>query len=114
MINVTLTELTTNISFEAKSDRLPGTTTSYNVMYVDEKEVKTPAITQSNGSMKVKLTNPDSTVENFLARWQQTKKRISVMFEAPQKVYLLKGCYIKDYTNPDKAFSLVYNTYKES
>ena len=69
-------ELDSNLSFKAQIDTTPATKQSFATVYVDEKEVKRPTITQSNGLIDFKLVDADSKITAFIEKWNKTRKRI--------------------------------------
>lgn len=61
MQDVIIMELDTNLSFKASIDNPPEVKHSFTTVYVDEKEVKRPTVSQVNGLLEVKLANPNET-----------------------------------------------------
>ena len=107
-------ELDSNLSFKAQIDTTPATKQSFATVYVDEKEVKRPTITQSNGLIDFKLVVADSKITAFIEKWNKTRKRINLMVESNDRMYFLKGCSVKKFESSQKAFTVFYNTYKEA
>lgn len=114
MQDVIITELETNLSFKASIDNPPEVKQSFSTFYVDEKEVKRPTVAQVNGLIEVLIYNPQSVISNFLQKWKKTRKRINLMIETNDHMYLMKGCSIKNFETPEKAFTIFYNTFKEA
>ncbi len=114
MQDVTITELDSNLSFAAKIDNPPETKQNYTTVYIDEKEVKRPTITQSTGLIEVKVTSPNTDTVNFLTYWKNSKKRIDLMVETDENMYFLKGCSLKNFESPKKSFTVFYNTFKQA
>lgn len=114
MQDVIIMELDTNLSFKASIDNPAEVKHSFTTVYVDEKEVKRPTVSQVNGLLEVKLANPNETISNFVQKWNKTRKRINLMVETDEHMYLIKGCSIKRFETPKKAFTIFYNTFKEA
>lgn len=114
MQDVIITELETNLSFKASIDNPPEVKQSYTTVYVDEKELKRPTISQANGLIKVKVSVINNNISNFINRWYTTKKRINLMLETNEHMYLMKGCSIKQFKAIDENFVIFYNTFKEA
>lgn len=114
MQDVIIMELETNLAFKASIDNPPEVKQSFATVYVDEKEVKRPTVAQVNGLIEIQVSNPNSTISNFLQKWKRTRKRINLMIETNDHMYLMKGCSIKRFETPDKAFTVFYNTFKEA
>lgn len=114
MQDVTITELESNMSFEAKIDNPPEIKQNYTTVYIDEKMVKRPNISQTNGLIEIKLVKPDKTISDFVTNWFKTRKRINLMAQNDEHMYFMKGCSIKRFTSPEKAFIVFYNNFKEA
>lgn len=114
MQDVTITELDSNLSFKAKIDNPPETKQNFTTVYIDEKEVKRPTVTQSSGLIEVKADNPDDEVADFLNSWKSSKKRIDLMIETDESMYFIKGCSLKKFEAPKKVFSVFYNSFKQA
>lgn len=114
MQKVTITELETNRDFLAEIDTLPDTTENYSSVYVNEQEVKRIGVRQMSGTIKIKPNNPSDRVTNFLNRWTVSKKRIDLMLETGDCVYLLKHCSVREFDASNKIFHIFYNSYKQS
>lgn len=114
MQDVTITELDSNLSFKAKIDNPPETKQNFTTVYIDEKEVKRPTVTQSSGLIEIKADNPDDEVSNFLNFWKNSKKRIDLMVETDENMYFIKGCSLKKFEDPKKVFSVFYNSFKQA
>lgn len=114
MKDVIITELDSNLSFNAEIDNPPEVKQNFSTVYVEEKEVRRPTVSQVNGIIKVKLSNPDNLVCDFIKKWHKIKKRIDLMVETDNHLYLMKGCSIKEFESPKKAFTVFYNTFKEA
>lgn len=114
MQEVTITELNSNLSFKAKIDNPPETKQNFTTVYIDEREVKRPAATQSNGLIEVKVSSPDDDTSNFLVYWKNSKKRIDLMVETDDSMYFIKGCSLKNFESPKKTFSVFYNSFKQA
>lgn len=107
-------ELDTNLSFKAKIDTTPAAKQSFATVYVDEKEVKRPTVTQSNGLIDFKLVEANDNINKFVEKWNRTRKRINLMVESGDRMYFLKGCSVKKFKNAEETFTIFYNTYKEA
>lgn len=107
-------ELDTNLSFKAKIDATPSARQSFATVYVDEKEVKRPTVTQSNGLIDFKLVEANDNINKFVEKWNRTRKRINLMVESDNRMYFLKGCSVKKFKNAEETFTIFYNTYKEA
>lgn len=107
-------ELDTNLSFKAKIDTTPSARQSFATVYVDEKEVKRPTVTQSNGLIDFKLVEANDNINKFVEKWNKTRKRINLMVESDNRMYFLKGCSVKKFKNAEEKFTVFYNTYKEA
>lgn len=114
MQDTIITELETNLSFEAKIDSTPEVKQNFSTVYVDEKEVRRPTVAEVNGLLEIKLSNPDSHVSDFIKKWNASRKRIDLMVETESRMYLMKGCSVKKFDTPKKAFTVFYNTFKEA
>ena len=114
MQDVIITELDSNLSFKAKIDNPPEVKQNYATVYIDEREVKRPNVTQSNGLIEVKVSAPDDNISNFLIYWRNSKKRIDLMVETDDSMYFIKGCSLKEFESPKKAFSIFYNSFKQA
>ena len=114
-MNVTFTELETNLSFDAKIDTLPGVTKNYSTVFVNEQEVKRSGISQLTGTIKVTFTSePDKATKNFLENWHTAKKRIEIMLETGTEVYLLKYCSLRKLDFSNKICYIFYNSYRKA
>lgn len=114
MQDVIIMELETNLSFKAKIDNPPEVKQNFTTVYVDEKQVKRPTVAQVNGLIEIKLANPDDKISNFVKKWHASRKRINLMVETDDHMYLVKGCSVKKFDTPKKAFTVFYNTFKEA
>ncbi len=114
MQEVLITELDSNLSFKAEIDNPPETKQNFVTVYVDEKEVRRPTVTQSNGLIEIKTLSPDDETSNFLITWKNSKKRIDLMVETDENMYFLKGCSVKTFESPQKTFSVFYNSFKQA
>lgn len=114
MQNAIFTELENNLSFRADIDNPPEVRQSFTTVYVDEREVKRPTVDLVNGEINVKLSNVDDKISNFIKKWFSSRKRINLMIETSEHMYLLKGCSIKKFETPDKVFTIFYNAFKEA
>ena len=114
MKEVIVTELDTNLSFKASIDNTPEVKQSFSSVYVDEKEVRRPTVAQVNGVLTVNITELNDTISNFVTKWYKMRKRINLMLETDEHIYLIKGCSIKHFEAPDKTFTIFYNTFKEA
>lgn len=114
MINAFITELDTNMSFNAKIDRTPSETQNYAIVYVDDNEVRRPTSTSMSGLINMRIVNNSSDIDAFLNKWFKTRKRIELMIEANEHMYFVKGCSIKSFTDVNKEFTIFYNTFKEA
>ena len=114
MQKVIVTELETNLNFQAEIDILPGATQNYSSVYIDEQEVKGAGVRQMSGTIEIKPNNPSDKVTNFLGRWNVSKKRIDLMLETGDSVYLLKHCSIRKFDTSEKVFHIFYNSYKQA
>lgn len=47
-------------------------------------------------------------------KWHASRKRINLMVETDEHMYLVKGCSVKKFDTPKKAFTVFYNTFKEA
>ena len=102
------------MSFKAKIDTTPSAKQSFATVYVDEKEVKRPTVTQSNGLIDFKLVEANDNINKFVEKWNRTRKRINLMVESDNRMYFLKGCSVKKFKNAEETFTVFYNTYKEA
>ena len=114
MIVASVTELGTNMSFDAQIDTTPSQTQNFAIVYVDDKEVKRPTSTSSSGLIKFKINKVSPDIDKFLNRWFKTRKRIELMVEAEGSMYFMKGCSMKEFTSSKKQFTVFYNTFKEA
>ncbi len=114
MQDVIVTELETNLSFKANIDNPPEVKQNFSTVYVDEREVRRPTVSEVNGVIEIKLSNPDSHVSDFIKKWNASRKRINLMIETEKHMYLVKGCSVKKFDTPKKAFTVFYNTFKEA
>lgn len=114
MQDVTITELDSNLSFDAKIDNPPEITHNFSRVYIDEKEVKRLNVSQSTGLIDVKLSNPNDVTADFVKKWYDKRKRIDLMIETDNHIYLMKGCSVKKFDTPKKVFTFFYNTFKEA
>ncbi len=114
MQDVTITELDSNLSFRAKIDNPPANTQNFSTVYIDEKEVRRPNVTQSNGLIEIKVADADNVISDFLIKWNSSRKRIDLMIETDDVMYFLKGCSVKRFESPKKAFLVFYNTFKQA
>ncbi len=114
MQNVIITELVNNLSFRAEIDSPPEIKQSFTTVYVEEKQVKRPTVALANGEISVKLNEPNDKISNFLKKWHASKKRINLMIETNEHMYLLKDCSVKKFENAEKEFLIYYNTFKEA
>lgn len=114
MRDVIITELDSNLSFNAEIDNPPEVKQNFSTLYVDDKEVKSFTFAESNGEIVIKLKDSNAKISEYITNWHSSKKRINLMIETNQHMYLVKGCYIKRFEDPEKAFSIFYNTFKES
>lgn len=114
MQNVTITELDTNLSFEAKIDNTPEIKHNYTIVYVDEKEVKRPNVSQINGLLEIKLVKPDEKVSNFVKAWYESRKRINLMIQNSEHMYFMKGCSVKKFHISQNTLVVFYNSFKEA
>ncbi len=114
MQEATITELDSNLSFEVKIDNPPEIKQNFATVYIDDKEVKRPNVIQSIGLIEVKAVSPSSEVNDFLLKWKDSKKRIDLMLETGETMYFMKGCSIKKFESPKKAFSVFYNSFKQA
>lgn len=114
MINASIMELETNLSFDAEIDATPAEKLNFATFYVDEKEYRRPTSVNTHGVIEFNIQKPASYVEAFLNKWYKTRKRIDIMLEADGHMYLMKGCYIRSFTSAKEAFTVFYNTFKES
>ncbi|MFQ8626867.1 MAG: hypothetical protein ACLSA2_10685 [Candidatus Gastranaerophilaceae bacterium] len=105
-------ELDNELSFKAKLIQL--LLQSFATVYVDEKEVKRPTVTQSNGLIDFKLVDANDSINKFVEKWNRTRKRINLMVESGDRMYFLKGCSVKKFIDAKKPFTVFYNTYKEA
>ena len=113
-MNVIITELEYNLSFRAEIDNPPEIRQSFTTVFVDEQQIKRPTIDLVNGEISVTIRNIDDRVSNFVKKWFAVRKRINLMIETSEHMYLLKGCSIKRFESPEKAFIIFYNTFKEA
>lgn len=114
MQKVTITELDTNMDFQAEIDALPDTTQSYSSVYIDNLEIKRSSISQANGIIKIKPNNPDDEVTSFLGKWNVSKNRVNLIIETGDSVYLLKQCSVRKFDTSKKVFYVFYNSYKQA
>lgn len=114
MQEVTITELESNMSFEAKIDNPPEVKHNFTTVYIDEKMVKRPDIAQTNGLIEITLVDPDDNISRFVTNWAKTRKRIDLMAQNNEHMYFMKGCSIKRFNSPQKAFIVFYNNFKEA
>ena len=104
MQKVTVTELETNMDFQAEIDMLPDATQNYSSVYIDDQEVKRSGVRQMSGTIKIKPNNPSDEVTSFLGKWNVSKKRIDLMLETGDSVYLLKHCSVRKFDTSKKVF----------
>ncbi len=114
MIDGSITELDTNMSFDVKVKSTPSKTQNYAIVYVDDKEVKRPTSTSVSGIVEFELDELPQSVEEFLAHWYRSRKRIDIMLEADEHMYFMKGCSIKTFDEVKKVFTVFYNSFRES
>lgn len=114
-MNVTFTELETNLSFDAEINTLPGVTKNYSTVFVNEQEVKRSGTSQLTGTIEATFTSePNNTTKNFLENWYTSKKRIEIMLETGTEVYLLKYCFLKKLDFSNKICDIFYNSYRKA
>lgn len=114
MQKVTVTELDTSLDFQAEIDALPDVTENYSSVYIDDQEVKRFGARQIGGTIKIKPVSPSDEVTSFLGRWNVSKKRINLMIETGDFVYLLKYCYVRKFDASKKMFYIFYNSYRQA
>ncbi len=114
MQKVTITELETNMDFQAEIDTLPDTTENYSSVYVNDQEIKRIGVRQMSGTIKIKPNNPNDEITSFLGKWNVSKRRINLMLETGDCVYLLKQCYVRKFDTSKKVFYIFYNSYKKA
>ena len=115
MKDAIITELDSNLSFNVEIDNPPEVKQNFSTLYVDDKEVKSSTFAESNGEIVIKLKDAIDQISNYITNWNSSKKRIDLMIETNQHMYLVKGCYIKRFEGLEKAaFTVFYNTFKES
>ncbi len=114
MQDVIITELENNLTFKAEIDNPPEVKQNFSTLYVDDKEVKSSTFAESNGEIVIKLKDTNAKISNYITNWHSSKKRINLMIETNQHMYLVKGCFIKKFEDAEKAFTVFYNTFKEA
>lgn len=114
MLNASVMELETNMSFDVQIDCTPSEKQEMTTVFVDDKEVKRPSVTVSHGIIEFKALNTNIYIEKFLTKWFKTRKRIDLMLEADGHMYFMKGCSIKSFSTAFDSFTVFYNTFKEA
>lgn len=114
MQKVIITELESNLSFKAGINNPPEVRQNFSTFYVEEKEVRYPTVAQTNGTILISLENPDVKISNFITKWNSSRRRINLMIETDEHMYLVKGCSIKRFEDIEKPFTVFYNTFKEA
>lgn len=114
MLDVTITELDSNLSFKAKMGNPPSDIKTYSTVYIDEQEIKRPVVDRASNLVDIKIPSPDNEVSDFVMKWKNSGKRIDLMIETNERMYFLKGCSLKNFESPKKQFSVFYNSYREA
>lgn len=114
MFNASVMELETNLNFNVQIDKLPSEKQNYTIVYIDDKEVKRPTVTETYGTINFKIEQVTPKVDSFLVRWFKTKKRIDLMLETENCMFFLKGCSLKMFKASEETFTVFYNSFREA
>lgn len=114
MYNAILMELDTNISFDCDLENLPIVKQNFSIVFNAGKKIKRPTSIEKYGQIKIIFKKINKIEKDFINSWLISKKKINLMIETSESIYMLKRSYIKECVDESKTFSIFYNDFEES
>lgn len=114
MYNANFMELETNISFDCEIDDVPRIKQNFTTVFMGKKKVKRPTSVERYGKFQVTLQKIGTKEINFLKKWAASKKRIDLMVETAENIYIIKRSYVKEFLGEDSPLVVYYNDFRES
>lgn len=114
MQNAVITELDTGLSFDVEIDNTPSIKQDYIIVFIDGKKVKRPSTKQIGGVIEITLKKKNSETRKFVKNWNLSRKKIRIMLDCGNSMFLLNGCYIKKMVTDSEPITIYYNSYSEA